>query len=211
MLKSGILLMLITGFCFAQECGPSCPVCSGNSGGNLLSGRSLLVTGIAIPASDEENGVFNVRYGILSWLDAGVGYAVRTRKVLWNVRVQPVGEGEETWRPGLILGLGSVQTGGSDQSLYAQLTKSREFGESFALRISAGAAALMPGFDEFFGIAGVTTSLYDKFSLFASYDGRSFHEGISWIPLHWLTVSLLAVESTYPAVSAAFKWQFSKE
>ena len=191
---------------YAQECGPSCPVCSGNSQGALLSRNSIMISGLSVPTAEEERAVFNARYGVFSWLDAGVGYAVRTKKFLWNVRVQPLTEEESEWRPGIILGSGSVQTGGSDQSIYAQLTKSWEFGEYLGLRLSAGAATLVPEFDEVFGIAGITTSIFERFSVFVNYDGRSFHEGTSWIPLDWLTVSILMVETEYPAISAAFKW-----
>ena len=203
------LILLFAAMANAQECGPSCPVCSGsgNSGGALLSPNAIVVSGLSVPTAEEERAVFNARYGILSWLDAGAGYAVRTEKFLWNVRVQLLTEEEGEWRPGIILGSGSVQTGGSDQSIYALVAKSWEFGENFGLRLSGGAATLVPGFEELFGMAGVTTSIFERFSLFANYDGRSFHEGTSWIPLEWLTVSFLMVETELPAISAALKWQ----
>jgi hypothetical protein len=189
----------------AQECGPSCPVCSGISEGALIGSNAIMVSVLSVPTSDEERAVFNGRYGIFSWLDVGAGYAARTEKFLWNVRVEPLAEDEGGWRPGIILGSGSVQIGGSDQSVYAQLTKSLEFGESFALRLSAGSAALVPDFDEVYGLAGVTASIYERFSLFTNYDGRAFHEGASIIPLEWLTLSFLLVETEYPAISVAFK------
>ena len=189
----------------AQECGPSCPVCSGISEGALIGGNSILVSALSVPTSEEERVVLNARYGIFNWLDVGAGYAARTEKFLWNVRVEPLAEDEDGWRPGIILGSGSVQTGGSDQSVYAQLTKSLEFGEGLALRLSAGSAALVPDFDEVFGLAGVTASIYERFSLFTNYDGRAFHEGASIIPMEWLTLSFLLVETEYPAISVAFK------
>jgi hypothetical protein len=205
------LVVTLVSVAKAQECGPSCPVCSGNSGGNLMAPKSLLFTGMAIPSSEEERGVVNVRYGVFNWMDAGIGYAFDTKKPIWSLRLQPVTEEEDGWRPGLVVGLGSVQAGGSDQSIYSQATKSWEFGEPFALRASAGVATLLPDFEKVFGIAGITTSFYDKYSLFVNYDGTNFHEGVSWIPLNWLTVSVLAVETEYPAVSVAFKWQLSKD
>ena len=123
-----LLILLFTGITFAQECGPSCPVCSGagNNDGALLSQRSVMISGLSIPTADEERAVLNTRYGILNWLDAGIGYAIRTEKVIWSVRTQPVLEQKDGWEPGIILGTGSVQTGGSDQSIYAQLIKSWE-------------------------------------------------------------------------------------
>ncbi|MFH1374171.1 MAG: hypothetical protein ABII79_10275 [bacterium] len=202
-----LLILLFAGITFAQECGPSCPVCSGagNNDGALLSQRMVMISGLSIPTADEERTVLNARYGILSWLDAGIGYAVRTEKVLWNVRTQPVLEQEDGWKPGIILGTGSVQTGGSDQSIYAQFIKSWEISEIFGVRLSTGAATLVPDFDEIYGQAGITTSFYERYSVFANYDGRSFHEGISWIPLDWLALSFLMVETEFPALSIVFK------
>ena len=140
-----LLVMLFTGMTYAQGCGPSCPVCSGagSSSGALLSQGSVMISGLSIPTADEERTVMNTRYGVFNWLDAGVGYAFRTRKVLWNVRAQPVLEQEASWRPGVILGTGSVQTGGSDQSVYVQFIKSWEFGEGLGLQLSTGAATLV--------------------------------------------------------------------
>ncbi len=201
-----ILAMLIIGIAEAQECGPSCPVCSGNSSGALLASNSVIASGLAIPDAEEETAVFNVRYGLFEWIDAGVGYAVETEKLLWSVRTQPIKENESNWQPGIILGTGSVQIGGSDQSVYCQASKSWELSESFALRLTGGVATLVPEFEEVFGLAGVTTSILEKYSIFANYDGRNFHEGLSWIPLDWLTVSILLIESSSPAASLAVKW-----
>jgi hypothetical protein len=202
-----LLVLLITATTFAQECGPSCPVCSGagSSDAAILSQKSVMISGLSIPTAEEERTVVNARYGIINWLDAGIGYAFRTEKVLWNVRVQPVYEQENGWRPGVILGSGSVQTGGSDQSLYMQLIKSIEINEIFGLRLSAGAATLLPDFDEVYGLAGFTGSFYERFALFTNYDGKSFHEGVSWIPTDWLTLSFLMVETEFPAFSIVIK------
>ena len=202
-----LLILLLAGMTYAQECGPNCPVCSGAGAndGALLSKRSVMISGLSIPTADEERAVFNTRYGILSWLDAGIGYAARTEEVLWNIRAQPVLEQEKGWRPGIILGTGSVQTGGSDQSVYAQLIKSWEISESFGLRFSVGTATLVPDFEETYGLAGITTSFFERYAAFASYDGESFHEGVSWIPLDWLSLSFLMVETEFPAVSIVFK------
>ncbi|MDF1543848.1 MAG: hypothetical protein P1R58_01955 [bacterium] len=60
----------------------------------------------------------NARVGIYRRLDAGVGYAVDTEKLLWSARFQPLYDQSAIWRPGLILGTGSVQAGGSDQAAY---------------------------------------------------------------------------------------------
>jgi len=202
-----LLILLLAGMTSAQECGPACPVCSGSGSdaGALLSRRAVTISGLSIPTADEERTVLNTRYGILSWLDAGIGYAIRTEKVLWSVRTQPVIEQKNSWKPGIILGTGSVQTGGSDQSMYAQFIKSWEINQVLSLRFSTGAATLVPDFDEVYGLAGITTSFNKRYIAFANYDGKSFHEGISWIPSDWLTLSLMMVETEYPAISIVFK------
>ncbi|MDH3891720.1 MAG: hypothetical protein OEV49_11605 [candidate division Zixibacteria bacterium] len=164
-----------------------------------------MFSGMTIPTAEEETGVLNARVGLLSWLDAGVGYAFETEKVLWDARVQPVLEQEDGWKPGLILGTGSVQTGGSDQSVYAQVIKSWEVSETFGLRFSTGVATLLPDHDQLFGMAGLTASLSERYALFGNYDGESFHEGLAWIPLDWLTVSFLMIETEFPAISITVK------
>jgi hypothetical protein len=202
------IILLFGGMAYAQECGPSCPVCTGagSSEGALLSRNAVIASVISIPDAEEERAVFNIRYGFLDWVDAGVGYAARTEKMLWNLRVQPIPEKKGNWQPALILGTGSVQIGGSDQSLYAQLIKSWDIDKTFSLSLSAGTATLLPDFDEVYGLAGITGNILDRFSVFANYDGISYHEGVSWIVLDWLTASFLMVESESPAVSVSFKW-----
>ena len=102
------------------------------------------------------------------------------------------------------MGSGSVQTGGADQSLYMQFIKSIELNENVGWQVSAGAATLLPDFDEAYGLGSVTASFYKRIAFFGSYDGKSFHEGVSWMPLDRLTVSALMVESEFPAVSCRF-------
>jgi len=60
-------------------------------------------------------------------------------------------------------------------------------------------------FNELFGLAGVTASIFEQFSLFGNYDGKSFHEGASWSPSNWIALSLLLIETEYPALSVAIK------
>jgi hypothetical protein len=198
-----MLLLLFVGVTAAQECGPSCPVCSGagTNSGALLKQNSMLFSGLTIPTADEERVVLNIRYGFFEWLDAGMGYAIRTEKVLWNVRTQPILEQEDGIRPGVIFGTGSVQMGGSDQSLYAQLIKSWKPSSSLVLQYSGGAATLLPDFDETYALAGITAIFYERYLTFVNYDGKSYHEGVSWIANEGLSFSFLLVESEFPAFS----------
>jgi len=133
----------------AQVCGPSCPVCSGSTDGSLLTPRSFLFSSISIPDGEEETGVLNLRYGVFSRFDVGAGYTVKSKKIIWNARFQAFSE--KFWKPGIILGTGSVRTGKSDQSLYLHLTKSWEFSENFALRVTAGVASLVPEYEKVYG------------------------------------------------------------
>ena len=194
----------------AQECGPFCPVCSGSSDGSLLATRSFLFTSMYIPNGEEEQGLLNLRYGVFKWMDLGIGYSINTKQLIWNARVQVLKEDEKGWIPGIILGTGSVQTGGSDQSVYINLTKSWEFSESFAMRITTGIASLVPELDKTYGIFGVTLSIAEKFSVFANYDGINFHEGISWVVTDWLSISAILIESKNLAVSVGIKWNSPK-
>jgi len=194
----------------AQECGPGCPVCSGggSSIGALLAPRTIIANILSIPNAEEETGVVSFRAGVTSWMDAGVGYAIDAEKIQWSARIQMLAETESSLRPAVILGTGSVQTGGSDQSLYLQLTKSWEFNETFSARISAGMASLMPELDKLYTLAGFTLTVTDKWSPFVSYDGNNYHPGLMWLPVDWFNLAGIYVESEEPAVSAAFRFTF---
>jgi hypothetical protein len=150
---------------FAQECGPNCPACSGGSGGKLINKNDLVVSALGISASDEEYAVATVRYGIFEWLDAGIGYAFQAKKPIWSIRLQPFSEDEDKWYPGLILGTGSVRTGGSDQSIYGMLTKTVEFSEKFAIQGYVGAASIFKKMDEPFFLSSLSFVFVEKLGL----------------------------------------------
>ena len=205
-----IIIILFAGSLMAQECGPGCPVCSGggSSIGALLEPRTVITNFLYIPNAEEETGIISFRAGVTSWMDIGMGYALDTEKIQWSARIQAFAESESSFRPALILGTGSVQTGGSDQSLYLQLTKSWEFNESFSTRISAGTASLLPELDKLYTLAGLTLTVTDKWSPFISYDGINYHPGLMWLPFDWLNIAGIYVESEEPAVSAGFRSTF---
>ncbi len=200
-----IIALGLSGTIMAQDCGPSCPVCSGTTDGSLLDQKSFLFKGMYIPAGEEEYGVLNIRYGAFKWLDVGVGYNIKAEKIVWNARAQLLKEKEDSLQPGLILGTGSVRTGSSDQSVYFHLTKSKEFSENFGLRLTCGMASLVPEFNKIYGLAGLTFIIAEKFSPFVNFDGINFHEGISWIATDWLSIAVLLIESKDPAISIGIK------
>ncbi len=210
-----MVIIVIFGFSVlspAQVCGPGCPVCSGSgqSTGSLLSPGTFVSTALAIPGGEDEMSVFQVRAGVNSWLDLGLGYTVKSEKFIWSIRLQPISENEESWRPAVIVGTGSVQTGGSDQSAFIQVTKSFEFSEIISARFSVGMASLLPDFDKEYFLAGLTMTVTEQWSPFFNYDGINYHAGLSWIPFDWLFVTGLMVEMKDPAIMIGFRWGFEK-
>ena len=210
-----IIFIVIFGFAVsspAQVCGPGCPVCSGSgqSTGALISPGTLISTAIAIPGGEDETAVFNFRAGVTSWLDVGLGYMVKSDKFIWSFRLQPLSENEESWRPAVILGTGSVQTGRSDQSAFIQVTKAFEFSEIFSARFFIGTATLLPDFDKEYFLAGITMTVTERWSPFFNYDGINYHLGLSFIPNDWLFVTGLLVEMKNPAIMVGFRWGFDK-
>ncbi|MFC1800280.1 hypothetical protein ACFL2Z_05190, partial [Candidatus Eisenbacteria bacterium] len=140
-----------------QQCGPACPVCSGKAVGDLLAPATLFGSALYIPDGEEETAVMSLRYGLFAWMDAGIGYAVEAEEITWSVRFAPITQDFEGWRPALILGTGSVQTGGSDQSAFAILAKTMEIIEGrFGVGLSAGYATDLPDFEEDWGLGTVT-------------------------------------------------------
>ncbi|MFH1314250.1 MAG: hypothetical protein ABIJ00_13625 [Candidatus Eisenbacteria bacterium] len=214
-MKFHVILIVALLFCalssvdtaMGQECGPGCPVCSGKAAGNLLPPTTLLGSGLYIPNGEEETAVFKLRYGVISWMDAGVGYAVDTEEFIWSVRVEPIAEDSDGWRPALVLGTGSVQTGGSDQSGYIQIAKTREIVEGiFGISASGGYATDLPDMREDWGLGSFTATLFDRVSPFYTYDGASSHAGLSFFATDWLTLTGYALEMEETAVSASLQW-----
>ena len=140
----------------AQECGPNCPVCTGQGEhpGDLLEPHTFSSSILYLPDFNDETAVLNTRYGISSWFDGGVGYAFDQEEIFWSARIQPFTEDKDNWRPGLILGTGSVQTGGSDQSVFAMLTKKLGISNALTVCLSGGFSTLLPDFDKGYGLAG---------------------------------------------------------
>jgi len=117
-------------------------------------------------------------------------------------------EEESSWRPGVILGTGSVQTGGSDQSVFIQLTKALDFSEKFSARFSIGIASLLPDLDQGYFLANLTMTVTERWSPFLSYDGRNFHFGLSWLPNDRLFIAGFFVEMKTPAVLVGYRWSY---
>ncbi len=206
-LLSLMILVIQTSPALAQECGPGCPACSGKATGDLLSPGTFLTSGLFIPDGEEETFVARVGYGVLPWMDVGIGYAVDTEELAWSLRTQPVAQDRDGWRPAVIVGTGSVQTGGSDQSAYVQVLKSLEIIEGrLGATIAGGYATDLPDLEESWGLATVGLTLFDRFSPFYTYDGVNSHVGLSYFANDWLTVSAYVLEMEEPAVSVSFLW-----
>lgn len=205
MKKIYCILMILTALAVheanAQGCGPNCPACSGTIDGSLLAPKILSLQGLYMPTAEEEKGLINLRYGIFSWFDAGIGYAVNAEKIIWSTRLQPLEQDEDSWRPGIVLGTGSIRTGNSDQSLYMNLLKSKEFSENFAVTASVGIASLASELDKIYGIGNASFTFKEKFTTFVNFDGINFHEGFAWTATDWLTAGFMLVEGKYPTLT----------
>jgi hypothetical protein len=163
---------------------------------------------MGIPNGEDETAVLNLRAGVTALLDVGLGYTVKSKEPIWSVRLQPIAEDESSWRPAVILGTGRVQTGGSDQSVFLQLTKAFDFSEEISARFSIGVAGLLPDLDQGYFLAGLTVTVTECWSPFLSYDGPNFHLGLSWIPKDWLFITALVVEMKFPAILVGYRWSF---
>ena len=213
LILSLFFIIILPEVAIVQECGPFCPVCSGTgSSTSALVSRGVIIPNMLyIPQGDEETGVISLRSGVTTWLDLGVGYTIKAEKLIWSVRLQPLNEVESSiYRPSIIVGTGSVQTGRSDQSVFIQLSKSWEINELFSFRISSGIASLLPEVDKYYGLAGITLTITEKWSPFVSYDGISFHPGLSWIPKDWLAIGAVLIESKEPAISVGIRYNLEK-
>ena len=219
-IKTSIILMSIfvvlasAGIAEAQ-CGPGCPACSGKFIGDLIPPKTLYLSGMYIPEGEEERAVFNIRYGLFRRLDAGIGYAVAAEdgedEVIWSLRVEPVSQDPEGWRPGLIVGTGSVQVGGSDQSAFVQLVKTLELVEErFEISLVGGYATDIPDFEENWFLATFAMTFYETVSPFYIYDGINNHAGLSVFPADWLTLSGYYLELEEPAVSIGLQFDFGE-
>ena len=212
MLTSLLLILVSTDVARGQQCGPGCPACSGKAVGDLLPQATILGSGLYIPDGEEETAVLNLRYGLFSWMDAGIGYALDAEETIWSVRLQPIAQDQDGWRPALILGTGSVQTGGSDQSGYIQLAKTLEIVEGrLGLSVAGGYATDLPDLREEWGLGTFSMTLFDRVSPFYIYDGINSHIGFSFFPTEWLILSGYVLEMEEPAVSVGLQWCFDEE
>ena len=211
MLTSLFLVLILTGVARGQ-CGPGCPACSGKAVGDLLPQATMLASGLYIPDSEEESAVFNLRYGLFPWMDAGIGYTIDAEETIWSVRVQPIAQDQDGWRPALILGTGSVQTGGSDQSGYIQIAKTLEIVEGrLGITLAGGYATDLPDLKEDWGLGRFSMTLFDRVSPFYTYDGINSHIGLSIFATEWLTLTGYVLELEEPALSVNIQWNFGKK
>jgi len=195
-----ILFFAFTNTVIAQVCGPNCPVCSGTIDGKLTPAKTLSLQGMYIPTGEEEYGMLSLKYGASEWLDLGLSYTFKAQKVIWNARVQLIKQNEDNWRPGFILGTGSIRAGRSDQSIYANVLKTKEFSENFAMSFSGGIASLASDLDKIYGIGNVSLIFKEKIATFVNFDGINFHEGATWTVNDWFTAGFILVESKDPAI-----------
>lgn len=202
-----VLTLAVVGVAWSQECGPGCPACSGKSTGELLSSKVILGSWLYIPDGEEETSVLKISSGLFSWMDLGIGYAVDAEKTIWSLRVKPISQDQDGWRPAVILGIGSVQTGGSDQSGYVQIAKTLELVEGrLGLYLAGGYATDLPDTREDWGLGTISMTLYERVSPFYTYDGSNAHSGLSYVATEWLTLKGYLLEMEEPALGLSVQW-----
>ena len=91
------------------------------------------------------------------------------------------------------------------------LTKTFEFNEKVALQGYVGAASVFKDLDQPFFLSGLSAIFFEKFTAFGSYDGRNFHEGLSWTATDNLTLTALMIETLYPALSVSYRFDLGKK
>ena len=208
-----ILAVFVSGeAAIGQQCGPGCPACSGKTMGDLQSPKTILGSGLFIPDGDEETSVYQIRYGPVPWADMGLGYALKSEEVIWSLRLQPIAQDFDGWRPALIVGTGSVQTGGSDQSAYIQLSKTLEIVQDrLGINLAGGYATDLPDIEKDWGLGSFSLTLFDRVSPFYTYDGINSHLGLSYVATEWLTLSGYSLEMENAALSVQFEWSFGTQ
>ncbi|MFH1845096.1 MAG: hypothetical protein ABIF77_18055 [bacterium] len=189
----------------AAQCGPGCPACSGGASETILDPYMVKGSVLVLPDGEEETAVFNLAGTVLPRLELGVGYARESEQTIWIAKLEAVAERKDSWRPAVILGTGSVETGGSDQSGFLLLFKEVPLDNDFTLGLSGGYAADVPDFAESFGLASLSVIFREKVAPFYNYDGRSSHAGLTWYAAEWLQLTGFALEMETLALSVGIK------
>ncbi len=191
---------------FAQaQCGPGCPACSGGANESMLDPSTIKGSIMYIPEGEEETAILNISGTVTSWLELGLGYAMDEEKVIWNAKARIVNEQPGAWRPSLVLGTGSVEIGGSDQSGYLQLFKNIDLTPELVWGVSGGYATDLPDLKEGFWLSTVSLTYQETLAPFYSYDGSSSHVGMTWFANNWLQLSGTYLEMEDLAISVGIK------
>jgi hypothetical protein len=140
-------------------------------------------------------------------MDAGIGYAFDAKEIIWSAHVQAIAQDQKGWRPALILGTGSVQKGGSDQSGYIQIAKTLEIVEGqLGSTLAGGYATDIPDLKEDWGLGTFSMTLFDRVSPLYTYDGVNSHIGLTWFTTEWLAFTGYMLEMEEPALSVTVQW-----
>jgi len=200
-----IILSILSTLSYAQDCGPNCPLCSGsglNTEGMLVPG-TIFANALFVP-DGEETFVSTLKFAAHKRLNLGIGYINKSEAFIWNVRLLLLEEKEKF--PGLVVGTGSVRMGGSDQSVFFSATKNFEENLGLPLRISAGAASLVPDFNEVYFIGTVSYLIKEVFFPFVSYDGLNPHFGATLQLFENFTLGAYYIEKEYLGFSAGLRF-----
>ena len=200
-----LALSILSTFAFAQDCGPNCPLCSGsglNTEGMFVPG-TIFANALFVP-DGEETVVSTLKFAAHKRLNLGIGYINKSDAVIWNARLLVFEEKEKL--PGIVVGTGSVRLGGSDQSVFFSATKNFEENLGLPLRISAGAASIVPDFNEVYFIGTVSYLIKEVLFPFVSYDGINPHFGATLQLFEKFTIGGYYIEKEYFGFSAGVRF-----
>jgi hypothetical protein len=200
-----IALSIISSFSYAQDCGPNCPLCSGsglNTEGMLIPG-TIFANVLFVP-DGEETVVSTLKFATHKRLNIGIGYINKSEAFIWNARLLLLQEKEKF--PGFVVGTGSVRMGGSDQSVFFSATKNFEENLGIPLRISVGAASIVPDFNEIYFIGTVSYLIKEVLFPFVSYDGINPHYGATLQLFKNFTIGAYYIEKEYLGFSAGLRF-----
>ncbi len=187
------------------QCGPGCPACSGGINESILDPNTIKGAVMYIPDGEEETAILNFSGTVAPWLELGLGYSLDKEKVIWNAKARLVDEQVGAWGPALVVGTGSVEAGGSDQSGYIQLFKNIDLVPDVVWGLSGGYASDLPDLEVGFWLANVSLTFRDTFTPYYSYDGSASHAGLTWHANDWLQLSGTYLEMEDLAISIGFK------
>jgi len=198
-------VMSINLLAVGQECGPNCPLCSGSGlNSEALLSKGTIMGSLLVAPGGEETIIPAVKFALHKRIDLGIGYINKSNIIIWNTRFLISEESEKY--PGIIIGSGSVRTGGSDQSVFITATKNLEDYIDKPFRFSFGTSSVISDLHKIYFIGTVSYLYKEKIFPFLSYDGLNAHLGFSYILKENFNIGLILIEKRYVGISTGIRF-----